>query len=40
MDVDVFERTLASALRTGAEFAVVFAEVKRNTSVALDDGRI
>ncbi len=40
IDRDVIERTLGLALRTGAEFAEVYAEDKRNTSVALDDGRI
>lgn len=40
IDQDVIERTLAVALRTGADFAEVYAEDKRNTSVALDDGRI
>jgi TldD protein len=37
---DVIERTLGLALRTGADFAEVYAEDKRNTSVSLDDGRI
>ncbi|MDJ0767687.1 MAG: TldD/PmbA family protein [Ilumatobacter sp.] len=37
---DVIERTLGRALTTGAEFAEVYAEDKRNTSVALDDGKI
>lgn len=37
---DVVERTLSAALRTGADFAEVYAEDKRNTSVGLDDGRI
>jgi TldD protein len=40
IDQDVVERTIAEALRTGADFAEVYAEDKRNTSVALDDGRI
>jgi TldD protein len=40
IDGDLIERTLAVALRTGADFAEVYAEDKRNTSVALDDGRI
>jgi TldD protein len=40
IDTDVIERTLEVALQTGAEFAEVYAEDKRNTSVALDDGRI
>ncbi len=40
IDQDVLERVLASAVRTGAEFAEVYAEDKRTTSASLDDGRI
>ena len=40
IDQDVIERTLGVALRTGADFAEIYAEDKRNTSVSLDDGRI
>jgi TldD protein len=40
IDQDVIERTLRAALRTGADFAEVYAEDKRSTSVGLDDGRI
>ena len=40
IDHDVVARTIAEALRTGADFAEVYAEDKRNTSVALDDGRV
>ena len=40
IDQDVIERTLGAALRTGAEFAEIYAEDKRSTSVGLDDGRI
>ncbi len=40
IDNDVLERTLAGALRTGAEFAEVYAEDKRSTSASLDDGRV
>ena len=40
IDQDVIERTLGTALRTGAEFAEIYAEDKRSTSVGLDDGRI
>ncbi len=40
IDQDVIERTLATALRTGAEFAEIYAEDKQSTSVGLDDGRI
>ena len=34
------ERVLARALRTGGEFAEVFAEDKQNGSATLDDGRV
>jgi TldD protein len=37
---DVLERVLGGALRTGADFAEVYAEDKRSTSAGLDDGRI
>ena len=40
IDQDVVERTLGVALRTGADFAELYAEDKRNTSVGLDDGRV
>jgi TldD protein len=40
IDQDVIESTLAAALRTGAEFAEIYAEDKHNTAVGLDDGRI
>jgi TldD protein len=40
IDQDVIERTLSTALRTGADFAEIYAEDKRNTSVGLDDGRV
>ena len=40
IDQDVLERVLASAVRTGADFAEVYAEDKRSTSVGLDDGRV
>jgi len=36
----VISRVLSSALRTGGEFAELFAEDKRNTSAHLDDGKI
>jgi len=36
----VLERVLAAAVRTGAEFAEVYAEDKRSTSAGLDDGRV
>ncbi len=40
IDHDVIERTLGAALRTGADFAEIYVEDKRSTSVGLDDGRI
>lgn len=36
----VISRVLGAALRTGGEFAEVFAEDKRSSSAVLDDGRI
>ncbi len=40
IDSDVLERVLAAAVRTGADFAEVYAEDKRSTSAGLDDGRV
>jgi TldD protein len=40
IDNDVLERVLATALKTGADFAEVFASDWRGTGVGLDDGRI
>ncbi|MFM7685654.1 MAG: TldD/PmbA family protein [Actinomycetota bacterium] len=40
IDSDLLERVLAAAVRTGADFAEVYAEDKRSTSAGLDDGRI
>src|SRR5512134_422469 len=40
IEPDVVERVLTGALRTGADFAEVYAEDKRSTSAALDDGRV
>jgi len=36
----VISRVLGAAMRTGGEFAEVFAEDKRNSSASLDDGKI
>ena len=36
----VLQRVLGSALKTGGEFAEVFAEDRRNSSALLDDGRV
>src|SRR5437764_13269723 len=36
----VLQRVLGTALRSGGEFAEVFAEDKRNSSARLDDGRV
>ena len=40
IEQDVLERVLAGAMRTGADFAEVYAEDKRSTSAGLDDGRV
>ncbi len=37
---DLIEAAIGEALRSGAEFAEIYAEDKRSTSVALDDGRV
>ncbi|MHB8506283.1 MAG: TldD/PmbA family protein [Acidimicrobiales bacterium] len=36
----VIERVLGAALRTGGEFAEIFAEDRRGTGAVLDDGRV
>jgi TldD protein len=40
IDHDVLERVLSVAMRSGGEFAEIYAEDKRSTSAALDDGRV
>ena len=40
IDHDVLERVLAVAMRSGGDFAEVYAEDKRSTSASLDDGRV
>jgi len=40
IDQDVLQRVLTTALHSGGEFAEVYAEDKRSTSAALDDGRV
>jgi TldD protein len=40
MEPSVVERVLGAALRGGGDFAEVFAEDRRSTSAALDDGRV
>ena len=40
IDNDILERVLAEGLRTGADFAAVFASDWRGTGVGLDDGKI
>ncbi len=40
IEQELLQGVLAAALRTGADFAEVYAEDKRSTSVALDDGRV
>ena len=40
IDEDVLARTLRAALRSGGDFAEVFAEDRRASSARLDDGRV
>ncbi len=40
IDNDILERVLAEGLRTGADFAEVFASDWRGTGVGLDDGKV
>ena len=40
LDDATIQRTLATALRTGGDFAEVFVEDKRSSSAMLDDGRV
>jgi TldD protein len=40
IDDDVVQRVLGAALRTGGDFAEVFAEDRRSSSARLDDGRV
>jgi TldD protein len=40
IDQEVIKRTLGVALRTGGDFAEVFAEDRRTSSAVLDDGRL
>jgi len=40
IDQSVLETVLGVAMRTGGEFAEVFAEDRRNASAVLDDGRV
>lgn len=40
IDQSVLEEVLGVAMRTGGEFAEVFAEDRRNASAVLDDGRV
>src|SRR5688572_5957364 len=40
IDQDVCARVLSAAMRSGGEFAEIYAEDKRSTSAGLDDGRI
>src|SRR5262245_15022087 len=40
IDRDVLARVLSTALRTGGEFAEVYAEDKRTTALGLDDGKV
>ena len=40
IEQDVIERVLGSALRTGGDFAEVFAEDRRGTAASLEDARV
>ena len=40
LDAELVNRTLAAAMRTGADFAEIFAEDRRSSSAVLDDGRV
>src|SRR5262245_34666778 len=40
IDHDVLRRVLSTAMRSGGEFAEIYAEDKRSTSAGLDDGRV
>ncbi len=40
IDEAIVQRVLTAALRTGGDFAEVFAEDRRSSSARLDDGRI
>jgi TldD protein len=40
IDEAVLQRTLSSALKTGGDFAEIFAEDRRSTAAVLDDGRV
>jgi TldD protein len=40
LDSSVIQRVLGSALRTGGDFAEIFAEDRRSSSARLDDGRV
>jgi TldD protein len=40
IEESVLQRVLGTALRSGGEFAEVFAEDKRNSSARLDDGKV
>ena len=40
IDHDVVQRVLSAAVRSGGQFAEIYAEDKRSTSAGLDDGRV
>ena len=40
LDQDLINRTLSTALNTGADFAELFVEDKKSSSAMLDDGRV
>ncbi|MXZ66577.1 MAG: TldD/PmbA family protein [Acidimicrobiaceae bacterium] len=40
LEAELVNRTLSVAMRTGADFAEIFAEERRSSSAILDDGRV
>ena len=40
LEAELVNRTIAVAMRTGADFAEIFAEDRRSSSAILDDGRV
>ena len=40
LEAELVNRTLSVAMRTGADFAEIFAEDRRSSSAILDDGRV
>ena len=40
IDHDVLQRVLGTAMRSGGDFAEIYAEDKHSTTAGLDDGRV